>query len=154
MDGHAFDHEALAWAAGWLVAVVLLFVAGTRLPLETHFGLWRSWLYGAGCVAAGVGVWVLANVALVLHDSHIDLTREKLYTPSATAMRVVDELRSPVGITYFYRSPDPVGRSAADILTVLGRRNPLLTVAHVDPHQHPELAPRAGSRPATTGVTP
>src|SRR3546814_9297887 len=66
MDEHAFDHEALAWAAGWLVAVVLLFVAGTRLPLETHFGRWRSWLYGAGCVAAGVGVWVLANVALVL----------------------------------------------------------------------------------------
>src|SRR3546814_17566851 len=89
MDEHAFDHEALAWAAGWLVAVVLLFVAGTRLPLETHFGRWRSWLYGAGCVAAGVGVWVLANVALVLHDSHIDLTREKLYTPSATAMREI-----------------------------------------------------------------
>src|SRR3546814_13456643 len=43
MDEHAFDHEALAWAAGWMVAVVLRFVAGTRLPPETHFGHWWTW---------------------------------------------------------------------------------------------------------------
>ncbi len=55
----------------------------------------------------GLGVWVLANVALHLNDTHIDVTREKVYTPSATAMAVVDELRTPVNITYFYRSDDP-----------------------------------------------
>lgn len=146
MDEHTIDHEALAWAAGWLVAVLVLFAAGIRLPLETHFGRLRAWLYGAGCVAAGLGVWVLANVALVLHDSHIDLTREKLYTPSATAMRVVDELRSPVRVTYFFRSQDPAGQRAAEILEVMGRRNPLLTVAAVDPDKQPELARREGIR--------
>ena len=55
----------------------------------------------------GSASWVLANVALHLNDTHIDLTREKVYTPSATAMEVVDELRTPVRITYFYRSQDP-----------------------------------------------
>lgn len=146
MDEHAIDHEALAWAAGWLIAVLVLFAAGIRLPLETHFGRLRAWLYGAGCVIAGIAVWVLANAALVLHDSHIDLTREKLYTPSATAMRVVDELQAPVRVTYFYRSQDPVGQRAADILEVMGRRNPLLTVETVDPDKQPELARREGIR--------
>jgi hypothetical protein len=37
-----------------------------------------TWLYAVGCVAAGIGVWVLSNVAIVLNDTHIDLTREKI----------------------------------------------------------------------------
>ena len=99
-----------------------------------------------GCVAAGLGVWVLANVALHLNDTHIDLTREKVYTPSATAMAVVDELRTPVHITYFYRSEDPIGQRARNILEVMGRRNPMLTVLTVDPDKQPELARREGVR--------
>ncbi|MFO1158942.1 MAG: hypothetical protein U1E60_08885 [Reyranellaceae bacterium] len=95
---------------------------------------------------AGLGVWVLANVSLVLNDTHIDLTREKVYTPSATAMAVVDELRSPVRITYFYRSEDPIGQRARNLPEVMGRRNPLLTVLTVDPDKQPELARREGVR--------
>ena len=146
MDEHAIDLDSLLWAAGWLVAVAVLFAAGLRLPLETHLGRLRGLLYAAACVAAAVAVWVLANVALVLNDTHIDLTREKVYTPSATAMAVADELRTPVRVTYFYRSQDPVGRRAADILKVMGRRNPLLTVATVDPDKQPEAARREGIR--------
>lgn len=146
MDEHAIDHEALALAAGWLVAVLALFVAGVRLPLETHFGRLRSWLYAAGCVAAGVGVWVLANVALVLNDTHVDVTREKVYTPSASAMRVAEALVTPVRLTYFYHSLSPEGRRTADILEVMGRRNPLLTVETVDPDKQPDQARREGIR--------
>lgn len=145
-EGHAIDLDALAWAAGWFVAVVILFVAGARLPLATGLGGISSRLYAAGCVAAGLGVWVLANVALHLNDTHIDLTREKVYTPSATAMAVVDELRTPVQITYFYRSEDPIGQRARNILEVMGRRNPMLTVLTVDPDKQPELARREGVR--------
>lgn len=146
MDEHAIDLEPLLWGAGWLVAILVLFAVSLRLPLETHFGRLRSWLYAAGCVAAGIGVWVLANVALVLHDSHIDLTREKTYTPSAAAMSVAERLNTPVRVTYFYRSQDPVGRRAGEILSVMGRRNPLLTVVTVDPDKQPELARREGIR--------
>lgn len=146
MGEHALDLHALLWPAGWLVAVVVLFASGLRLPLEMRLSGLRAWLYAASCVGAGLGVWVLANVALVLNDTHIDLTREKVYTPSADAMAVVDELRTPVRVTFFYRSEDPVGRRAGDILNVMGRRNPLLTVSTVDPDKQPELARREGVR--------
>lgn len=146
MHEHAVEFHALSWAAGWLVAVLVLFAIGVRLPLATGLGAAGSRLYAAACVTAGLGVWVLANVALVLNDTHIDLTREKVYTPSATAMAVVDELRSPVRITYFYRSEDPIGQRARNILEVMGRRNPLLTVITVDPDKQPELARRENVR--------
>jgi hypothetical protein len=145
-EGHAVELHALAWAAGWLVAVFILFAAGVRLPLATGLGAIGSRLYAAGCILAGLGVWVLANVALHLNDTHIDVTREKVYTPSATAMAVVDELRTPVSITYFYRSEDPTGQRARNILEVMGRRNPMLTVLTVDPDKQPELARREGVR--------
>src|SRR5829696_6071009 len=134
-EGHAVELQALLWAAGWLVAVLVLFAIGLRLPLATGLG-----------AIAGLGVWVLANVALHLNDTHIDVTREKVYTPSATAMAVVDEVRTPVHITYFYRSEDPIGQRARNILEVMGRRNPLLTVLTVDPDKQPELARREGVR--------
>jgi ABC-type uncharacterized transport system involved in gliding motility auxiliary subunit len=144
MHEHTVELTALAWGAGWLVAVLILFVAGARLPLATGLGAIASKLYAVGCVAAGLGVWLLANVALHLNDTHIDLTREKVYTPSATAMAVVDELRTPVHITYFYRSEDPIGQRARNIIEVMGRRNPMLTVLTVDPDKQPELARREG----------
>ena len=61
-------------------------------------------------------------------------------------MAVVDELRTPVHITYFYRSEDPIGQRARNILEVMGRRNPMLTVLTVDPDKQPELARREGVR--------
>lgn len=144
--GHEVEFHALLWAAGWLVAVAILFAAAVRLPLATGLGTIGSRLYALGCILAGIGVCVLANVALHLNDTHIDVTREKVYTPSATAMAVVDEVRTPVSITYFYRSDDPVGQRARGILEVMGRRNPMLTVVTVDPDKQPELARREGVR--------
>src|SRR5262245_12888996 len=146
MHEQALELAQLLWFAGWFLAVVVLFAAGLRLPLAPPLsGVW-SRLYAVGCVAAGIGVWVLSNVAIVLNDTHIDLTREKIYTPSADALAVVDELQTPVRITYFYRSDDPIGRRAADILGVMGRRNSLLSVVAVDPDKRPELARREGIR--------
>jgi hypothetical protein len=146
MGEHAVDLGALLWSLGWLVAVLVLFAVGLRLPLETRLSGAAARLYAVGAVAAGLGVWVLANLAIVLNDTHIDLTREKVYTPSVDAMAVVDELKTPVRITYFYRSVDPAGRRASELLEVMGRRNPLLTVTTVDPDKRPELARREGIR--------
>ena len=42
MQEQAVELNALSWAAGWLVAVLLLFAVGLRLPLATgsYAGMW------------------------------------------------------------------------------------------------------------------
>src|SRR5262245_8428830 len=122
MHEEGIDFAVLLWFLGWLVAVLVLFLAGLSLPLQTHLGGLKARLYAGACVAAGVGVWILANIALTLNDTHIDVTREKVYTPSPAAMKFVAELRAPVTITYFYRAQDSYGRRTADLLKVMARR--------------------------------
>src|SRR5215207_9856630 len=146
MEEHEVNIVPLLWLIGWLVAVVALFWVALKLPLETRLGRWQSWLYTSGLVMAAVGVCTLANVALLLHDRHLDLTREKIYTPSAAAMRVVDELDREVRVTYFYHSQDAAGQRSRDILRVMERRNPLLKLRAVDPDKEPTLARTGGVR--------
>ena len=100
----------------------------------------------AASSSPGSALFALANVALTLHDGHIDLTREKIYTPSAAAMRVVDGLGREVRVTYFYHSQDPAGRRARDILDVMQRRNPLFRLTAVDPDKEPTVARTNGIR--------
>jgi hypothetical protein len=144
MEDHGIVIVPLLWLVGWLLAVAALFWAALKIPLETRLGRWQSWLYTSAVVIAAVGVCTLANVALHLHDGHLDLTREKVYTPSVAAMRVVDELSREVKITYFYHSQDTAGQRARDLLRVMERRNPLLTVRAVDPDKEPMLARTGG----------
>ena len=77
VDEHDIDWIAVLWFAGWLVAVVSLFCVGVRLPLQTRHDGWRGVLYGVAVIAAGIGIAVLANLAAVLHDTHLDFTREQ-----------------------------------------------------------------------------
>src|SRR5271166_4256619 len=146
MDEHQIELEPLLWGSGWLVAMLVLFWAGLRLPLQTRLGRWQNWLYASGVAAAAGGLCALANVALTLHDGHVDLTREKTYTPSAAAMRVVEGLGREVRVTYFYHSQDPAGRRARDILEVMQRRNPLFRLTAVDPDKEPTVARTNGIR--------
>lgn len=144
MEHPELDWNALLWAGGWLGAVLVLFAAGLRLPLQTGLAGWRGRAYSAGVILAAVGAAVLASVALHLHDVHFDLTREKVYTPSGAAMRAIDEVSREVTVTYFYRSQDPAGRRARDLLAIMARRNPLLKVVAVDPDRDPRLAREQG----------
>jgi hypothetical protein len=146
MDEHQIELQPLLWAIGWLVAVLVLFWAGLRLPLQTRLVRWQNWIYTGGVVVVAFALFVLANVALTLRDGHIDLTREKLYTPSAAAMKVVDGLEREVRLTYFYHSQDPAGRRARDILTLMQRRNPLFRLTAVDPDKEPTVARSNGIR--------
>jgi len=150
-DG-AIGLGAVAWFAGWLAALGVLFWLGLRLPLQTRFGHWRSIALNAAVVAAAVAVTLLANAALTLHDQHIDLTRERVYTPSQRALKVVDELQEPVRLTYFYRGQDPEGRRVRDVLGVMAKRSPLFELRAVDPDKEPELARAAGVRVYNAGV--
>ena len=152
MEHGSIELTPLLWIAGWPVALAVLFLAGLRVPLQTRLAGLRSLLFNAGVVVAAVLVAVLASAALVLHDVHVDLTREKLYTPSTQALAVVDELARPVRLTYFYRGQDPAGRRARDVIEVMGRRNPRLAVRTVDPDREPYVAQAFGVRVVNAAV--
>jgi hypothetical protein len=134
------------WFFGWLVAVVALFVLGLRLPLQPSLRRLPALGYTVAIVAATVGLWALANAALVLHDAHFDLTREGVFTPSKQAERVVDRLTRDVRLTYFYQAQDQQGRRAKDMVEVLGRRNVHLRVRTIDPDKQPTMAETYGVR--------
>jgi hypothetical protein len=134
------------WFGGWLVALAILFALGLRLPLQPRLRRLPALGYVVGIVAATLGLVALANVALVLHDAHFDLTREGVFTPSKQAETVVDRLSRDVKLTYFYQSQDQEGRRAKDMVEVLGRRNPRLHVRTVDPDKQPTVADTYGVR--------
>ena len=141
---HEINWQALAWAAGWLPAVLALFWWGIRLPLAQPGGAWPRRVRGALIVFGGVAAALLAMSALTRHDSHVDLTREKLYTPSATALSMARGLREPVSVTYFFQGQDPNARRARDMLLLMARENALLTVTSIDPDKQPSLAATRG----------
>jgi hypothetical protein len=93
MEHGPVNLSAIAWFAGWLLAVLILFFASLRLPLQTRLTPRKSLLLNAAVVIAALAVTVFANIGLILHDVHIDLTREKVFTPSQQAMKVVDNRR-------------------------------------------------------------
>ena len=152
MEHGTHDADALLWFAGWLVAVAVLLAVGWRLPLQTRWGRTTNLFYQLGVLAAGVGVAVLANVAIVLHDVHIDLTREKTYTPSEQAMKVVEELGQPVSLTYFLRAQDPGSQRMRTVLEQMARSNPQLRLRVIDPDREPAAARAAGLRSANTAM--
>jgi hypothetical protein len=144
MHTDSLEIVPLLWLGGWLVAIASIFWVALRLPLDIGYGSWRGKLYMAAIVLVSVGVCLLANVALHLHDGHVDLTREKIYTPSPAALRVVDSLDRDVAVTYFYNSRDPAAKRSRDVLEVMERRNPHFKLRAVDPDKEPTLARTSG----------
>ena len=137
---HATDWRAVGLAIGWLLAVGVLFAYGLRRPLARRGRPWRRRGTAALVLLAGFAVAGLAITALTLNDTHLDLTPQKLYTPTPAALDVVRELRVPVALTYFYQGQDPNARRALEMLTLLARENPLLALKSVDPDKEPSLA--------------
>jgi gliding motility-associatede transport system auxiliary component len=147
MEHHApLELTNLLWFAGWCAALLALFVLGIRLPLQLRLSRVAGLASTAGAVVAAIGLVVLANVALVLHDVHFDLTRERVFTPSRQALEVVERLAQDVHLTYFYHAQDPNGKRLRDLVIILGRRNPRLHVRTVDPDKQPSLAATHGVR--------
>jgi hypothetical protein len=134
------------WFVGWLCALLVLFRLALRLPLQTRRPRIPALAYATLVVTAAVGTAALANVALTLHDVHVDLTRDRAFTPSRQAEDVVRSLTQDVHLTYFYHAADQNGRRAKALLEVLGRRHPHLLVRTVDPDKQPRLAETYGVR--------
>ena len=138
------DWQSVLLALGWLAAVAVLARFGLRLPLALPGPAWRNRLRNASALGGGFAVMLLAILALTRHDTHLDLTREKLYTPSPQAMAVVAGLREPVKITYFFQGQDPTAVRARDLLMQMAKQNPLLRVEAIDPEKQPSLAATRG----------
>lgn len=141
---HTSDLGNLGWVTGWFVAVIVLFALGLSIPLQIRAGRGRSFLFGAAAVVGGFVVAAVAGAGLVLRDIHIDLTREKVFTPASQALAVVDSLTRPVRLLYFYRAQDESGRRMKEIVDVMAHRNPLLQARAVDPDREPSLAETSG----------
>jgi ABC-type uncharacterized transport system involved in gliding motility auxiliary subunit len=152
MGHESLELAPIPWFLGWAIAIAVLFIAGLRLPLQTRLTRGKSLVYSIAVIVAAVALTVLANTAIILHDLHLDLTREKIFTPSGQAMAVVEQLKQPVKLTYFYRGQDPNGRRMKDVLDVMGRRNSLLTVRTVDPDREPSVAQAYGVRLANAAI--
>ena len=138
------DWQAVTLALCWLIAVLVLARFGLRLPLVVPGSARRRRWWNAGVLAGGACVLLLAVTALTWHDTHLDLTREKRFTPSAQAMTVVAGLREPVKLTYFFQGQDPNALRARDLLLQMAKLNPLLAVDTIDPEKQPSLAATRG----------
>ncbi|HKU98944.1 MAG TPA: Gldg family protein [Vineibacter sp.] len=138
------------WVLGIVVALVALFVAGLRLPPTPHG--WRRWSGRALTVLAATGVVLAANVALYRNDLHLDLTRERAFTPSPEAARVVATLQQDVELVYFYQKGNPAARHAVVLIELLARLNSHLKVRTIDPDQNPAAANRYGVKLYNTAL--
>jgi ABC-type uncharacterized transport system involved in gliding motility auxiliary subunit len=140
----AADLTRVLWCLGVLIALALLFAAGLRVPVLIAAS--RRLAGRALLTAAAIAIAVLANVALFRHDTHLDMTREKAFTPSAETRDIVRNLNEPVSVTYFYQDQNPAARALNTMLLQLQRQNAHLQVRLVDADRNPALASKQGVR--------
>jgi hypothetical protein len=138
--------------AAWTLALLTLFALAVRLPLRGRGSRWKAWAANALTVCGALGVAIAANVALYRHDVHFDATREGLNTPPRQLTDVVDELRSPLSLTYFYNAGDPNARAVRDMVEIAARNHPLLAFRAIDLDKEPGLARDIGVHSYNTAV--
>jgi hypothetical protein len=138
------------WSIACLAALLVLFAAGLRL--RVYGAGWRRWTLRLGVIAVALAATLAANVAVFRHDTHLDFTHEKAFTPSQEASDVVRGLTEPVQLVYFFQKENAAGRGAATMLELLGRLNPLLAVELVDVDRNPARASAFGVQLYNTAV--
>ena len=121
--------DALYFGA-WCAAMLLIFSLALRLPLHLRGRLAR--LANLGIVGAALGLALLANIALYRHDAHFDATVSGRFTPPPELETIARSLQDDVVLTYFYNSKDDYAYGAKQVLEVVARRHPHLTVRVLD----------------------
>jgi hypothetical protein len=144
------DTLNIVWFIGVVVAIALLFGAGLKVPVRLGFA--SRAVSATLVVAAAVAVVILANVALFRHDTHLDLTRQKAFTPSEEASQVVGNLGEPVDVAYFYQKQSPAAVALGAMLRLLERQNANFRVRLIDADQNPALASSLGVRTYNSAV--
>lgn len=132
----------LLWIIGWLLAVGLLVVVGLRIAIKPRGETGRQWATLALFGLSNVLVIALAQHAILNKDSHLDLTRSKVFTPHEMAIELVDSLHEPVTVTYFGHEEDPKVKRLSIVLESLAKRSELLSLVVADPDKEPLLARR------------
>lgn len=144
------DWTNLFWFAGVVLALMVLFAAGLKLPVRLAIA---SRIASATLVVgAALGLTILANLALFRHDAHLDLTHEKAFTPSAEAREVVRGLGEPIDVAYFYQKQNLAARALGAMLRQLERVNDNFHVQLIDADQNPALASSLGVRTYNSAV--
>ena len=138
--------------AAWSLTLLTLFALAVRLPLRGRGSRWTAWAANALIVCGALGATIAANVALYRHDLHFDATREGQNTPPQQLTDVVDELRSPLSLTYFYNAGDPNAIAVRDMIGIAARNHPLLAFRAVDLDKEPGLARDNGVHSYNTAV--
>ena len=138
--------------AAWSLSLLTLFALAIRLPLRGRGSRWTAWAANALIVCGALGVVIAANVALYRHDVHFDATREGLNTPPQQLTDVVDELRSPLSLVYFYNAGDPNALAVRDMIEIAARNHPLLAFRAIDLDKEPGLARDIGVHSYNTAV--
>src|SRR5690606_24342588 len=134
----------LLWFLGVVSALLILFAGGLRVRLPLAGA--PRWLYRTVIVGLDVVTVLFVNVALVRHDAHLDLTREKAFTPSTESLSMIRGLTQDVELVYFYQKQSPGGRAAKTMVEIMGRMSPHLKVTTIDPDQNPAAANSFGVR--------
>ncbi|WP_024511663.1 Gldg family protein [Bradyrhizobium sp. ARR65] len=138
--------------AAWSLTLLTLFALAVRLPLRSRGSRRTAWAANALIVCSALGVIIAANVALYRHDVHFDATREGLNTPPQQLTDVVDGLRSPLALTYFYNASDPNALAVRDMIEIAARNRPLLAFRAIDLDKEPGLARDIGVHSYNTAV--
>jgi hypothetical protein len=149
-----FNEEAansLLFAA-WSMALLALFMLALRLPLRGRGSRLSAWTATALVTIGAIAVTVAANIALYRHDVHFDVSREGRNTPPAQFTAVIDHLRSPLSLTYFYNSGDGNAQVARELIEIAARGHPLFAFRAIDLDKEPGLARDAGVHAYNTAV--
>ena len=126
------------------LTLLALFMLAIRLPLRAGGSRFSAWATNALVASAAIAVVVAANVALYRHDVHFDVTREGRNTPPRQLTDVIDRLRVPLSLTYFYNAGDPNALLVRDLIAVAARNHPLFSFRAIDLDKEPGLARDVG----------
>jgi ABC-2 type transport system permease protein len=138
--------------AAWLIVLLTLFMLALRLPLRGRGSRLSAWISAVLITAAAVAVVVAANVALFRHDVHFDVSREGRNTPPRQLTDIVDHLRGPLSLTYFFNAGDANALAAKELMAIAARGHPLFTFRAIDLDKEPGLARDVGVRAYNTAV--
>ena len=136
----------------WSLTLLTLFALAVRLPLRGRGSRLSAWAANVLIVFCAIVVVITANIALYRHDVHFDATREGLNTPPPQLTVLIDQLQSPLALTYFYNASDPNALAARDMIEIAGRNHPLLTFRAIDLDKEPGLARDSGVHSYNTAL--
>jgi hypothetical protein len=135
-----------------MLTLLALFMLAIRLPLRGSGSRLSAFATNALIASTAVAVVIGANVALYRHDVHFDVSREGRNTPPPQLADVVEQLRTPLSLTYFYNAGDPNAVATRDLIGIASRNHPLLAFRAIDLDKEPGLARDLGVRAYNTAV--